>query len=178
MTPEDSIYRFRLRTLALTEELGNVRAACRAMGIHHSTIYRWKRQAEQYGLELLRPRERRRPQMANATSPVVEQRVVVPCSSQGQASRWVSRASARIPAELARPKWGGLRLSANGFWRVLKRHRLNTRAKRLGQAPGPSGWAWSPATRRRPNRPPPSRRRSAIWRPPEQESWCSSTAST
>ena len=76
MTPEDSIYRFRLRTLALAEELGNVRAACRAMGIHHSTFYRWRRQAERYGLELLRPRERRRPQMANATSPVVEQRVV------------------------------------------------------------------------------------------------------
>ena len=53
MTPEDSIYRFRLRTLTLAEKLGNVRAACRVMGIHHSTFYRWKRQAEQYGLELL-----------------------------------------------------------------------------------------------------------------------------
>ena len=76
MTPEDSIYRFRLRALALAEELGNVRLACRAMGIHHSTFYRWKRQVEQYGLDLLRPRERRRSQMANATSPLVEQRVV------------------------------------------------------------------------------------------------------
>ena len=46
MTPEDSIYRVRLRTLALAEELGNVRAACRVMGIHHSTFYRWKRQAD------------------------------------------------------------------------------------------------------------------------------------
>ena len=57
MTPEDSIYRVRLRTLALAEELGDVRAACRLMGIHHSTYYRWKRQVEQDGLELLRPRE-------------------------------------------------------------------------------------------------------------------------
>lgn len=54
MTPENSIYRFRLRTLALAEELGNVRAACQAMGIHYSTFYRWKQQAKQYGLELLR----------------------------------------------------------------------------------------------------------------------------
>ena len=60
MTPEDSAYRVRLRTLALAEELGSVRAACRAMGIHHSTYYCWKRRAEQYGLELRRPRERRR----------------------------------------------------------------------------------------------------------------------
>ena len=25
------------------------------MGIHHSTFYRWRRQAERYGLEMLRP---------------------------------------------------------------------------------------------------------------------------
>ena len=43
MILDDSIYRFRLRALALTEELGNVRAACRVMGIHHSPFYRWRR---------------------------------------------------------------------------------------------------------------------------------------
>ena len=76
MTPEDVLYRQRLRTFALAEELGSVRAACRVMGIHHSTFCRWKAQAERYGLELLGPRERRRPRMPNATSPLVEQRVV------------------------------------------------------------------------------------------------------
>ncbi len=44
MTPEDTIYRYRLRTLALAREIGSVRAACRVMGIHHSTYYRWKAQ--------------------------------------------------------------------------------------------------------------------------------------
>ena len=73
MTPDDQLYRFRQRTLALAEELGNVRAACRVMGIHASTFYRWRRDAERYGLEMLRPRERRRPRMPNATSPFVEQ---------------------------------------------------------------------------------------------------------
>ena len=63
MTPEDVIYRYRLRTLALAREIGSVRAACRVMGIHHSTYYRWKSQADSYGLTILRPRERRRPQM-------------------------------------------------------------------------------------------------------------------
>ena len=42
MTLEDVLYRQRLRTFALAEELGSVRAACRVMGIHHSTFYRWK----------------------------------------------------------------------------------------------------------------------------------------
>jgi hypothetical protein len=37
VTQDDLLYRFRLRTLALAAELGNVRAACRAMGIHPST---------------------------------------------------------------------------------------------------------------------------------------------
>ena len=45
MTPDDRLYRFRQRTLALAEELGSVRAACRMMSIHHSTFYRWRRDA-------------------------------------------------------------------------------------------------------------------------------------
>ena len=130
MTPEDVLYRQRLRTFALAEELGSVRAACRVMGIHHSTYYRWKAQAERYGLELLRPRERRQPRMPNATSPLVEQRVVA------FALGYPGFGPARIAAELARPKWGGIRLSHNGVWRILKRHGLNTRRKRLGLVAG------------------------------------------
>ena len=130
MTPEDVLYRQRLRTFALAEELGSVRAACRVMGIHHSTFYRWKAQAERYGLELLRPRERRRPRMPNATNPLVEQRVVA------FALGHPGFGPQRIAAELARPKWGGIRLSHNGVWRILKRHGLNTRRKRLGLVAG------------------------------------------
>jgi transposase InsO family protein len=59
---------------------------------------------------------------------------------------------ARIAAELARPKWGGIRLSTNGVWRVLGRHGLNTRAKRYGLV---AGYAAPPAPARPP--PPPER---------------------
>jgi hypothetical protein len=34
VTQDDLLYRFRLRAFAMAAELGNVRAACRAMGIH------------------------------------------------------------------------------------------------------------------------------------------------
>ncbi len=45
MTTDDALYRFRLRALALAAELGNARAmACRAMGIHPCTFYRWRTQ--------------------------------------------------------------------------------------------------------------------------------------
>jgi transposase-like protein len=55
VTQDDLLYRFRLRVFAIAAELGNVRAACRAMGIHPSTYYRWKRQLDRHGPEILRP---------------------------------------------------------------------------------------------------------------------------
>src|SRR5438067_5109882 len=42
----------------------------------------------------------------------------------------------RIASELARPRWGGIVVSANGVWRCLRRHGLNTRAKRLSLVAG------------------------------------------
>jgi transposase len=130
VTQDDLLYRFRLRTFAIAAELGNVRAACRAMGIHPSTYYRWKRQLDRHGPEMLRPRERRPPRMANQTSVLVEQRVVA------FALGHPGFGPARIAAELARAKWGGIRLSANGVWRVLRRHGLSTRARRYGLVAG------------------------------------------
>jgi transposase len=110
VTQDDLLYRLRLRTLAMATELGNVRAACRAMGIHPSTFYRWKHQLDRHGSEILRPRERRPPRMANQTSPLVEQRVVA------LALGHPGFGPARIAAELARPNWGGIQLSANATW--------------------------------------------------------------
>jgi transposase InsO family protein len=130
LTQDDALFRFRVRLFGLAEEMGNVRAACRAMGVHPSTYYRWKRQVLRFGLEILRPRERRRPRMANQTSPFVEQRVVA------FALGHPGFGPARIAAELRRDKWGGIVLSPNGVHRVLRRHGLNTRAKRLGLVAG------------------------------------------
>ena len=114
-----------------------MRLACRMMGVHPSTDYRWRRQVLAYGLEVLRPRERRRPRMPNATPPFVEQRVVA------FALGHPGFGPDRIAAELARPKWGGIRLSPNGVWRVLRRHGLNTRRRRLGLI---AGYAATPRT--------------------------------
>jgi Homeodomain-like domain len=99
-------------------------------GIHPSTDYRWKRQLDRHGPEILRPRERRMPRMANATSPLIEQRVVA------FALGHPGFGPARIAAELAQPRWGAISLSTNGVWRVLGRHGLNTRARRYGLVAG------------------------------------------
>src|SRR5215211_1106234 len=129
MTQDDVLFGYRLRLFDLAAR-STVTHACRTFGVHRSTYYRWRRQVERSGLEMLRPRERRRPQMPNQLSPLVEQRIVA--FSLGQPGF----GPRRIAARLARPEWGGLLVSPNGVWRCLARHGLNTRAKRLALAAG------------------------------------------
>jgi transposase InsO family protein len=52
VTNDDALYGFRLRLFALAREWGNVRAACRAMGVHPSSYYRWRRQLVRFGPEI------------------------------------------------------------------------------------------------------------------------------
>jgi transposase InsO family protein len=129
VSDDDVLYGYRMRLFALASEIG-VRAACRLMGVHHSTFYRWKAQVERSGLEMLRPRERRRPEMPNQLSPLVEQQIVAfALGHPGLGPR-------RVSAQLARPEWGGLLVSPNGVYKTLVRHGLNTRAKRLALVAG------------------------------------------
>ncbi len=129
MSQDDVLFGYRLRLFALAGEIG-VRAACRTMGVHHSTYYRWKRRVDRWGLEALRVRERRRPRMPNELGPHLEQRVIAfTLAHPGFGPK-------RIAAELARERWGGLRISANGVWRVLRRNGLNTRQRRFALIAG------------------------------------------
>jgi transposase InsO family protein len=129
MSEDDVLFGYRLRLFALAGEIG-VRAACRTMGVHHSTYYRWKRRVDRWGLEALRVRERRRPRMPNELGPHLEQRVIAfSLAHPGFGPK-------RISAELAREKWGGVRISPHGVWRVLRRYGLNTRTKRLALVAG------------------------------------------
>jgi transposase InsO family protein len=130
MGDDDVLFRFRLRLLSLAEELGNVRAACRLMAVHPSTYYHWKGVAETSGLEMLRPRERRRPRMPNQLSPIIEQRILAfSIAHPGLGPK-------RISASLAQERWGGIVVSHNGVWRVLHRHGLSRRVSRLSLVVG------------------------------------------
>jgi hypothetical protein len=63
--------------------------------------------------------------MPNQIGSHLEQRVIAFClGDPGFGPR-------RISAELARGKWGGLRISGHGIWRVPRRFGLNTRSRRL-----------------------------------------------
>ncbi len=91
--------------------------------------------------------------MPNQIGPHLEQRIIAfALGHPGYGPR-------RISAELAREKWGGLRISEHGIWRVLRPRR----AEHPHQAPGAD---------RAPSRPlraqaRPSRRPSATLTPPQ-----------
>ena len=129
MTQDDVLLGYRLQLFDLAART-TVTHACRIFGVHRSTYYRWRAMVERSGLEMLRPRERRRPQMPNQLSEMVEQRIVAFCLGHpGLGPR-------RVATRLARPQWGGLVVSPNGIYKTLVRHGLNTRAKRLALVAG------------------------------------------
>jgi hypothetical protein len=68
--------------------------------------------------------------MPQQLSPFVEERIVAfALGHPGYGPK-------RIASELRRERWGGIIVSHNGVWRCLRRHGLNTRAKRLSLVAG------------------------------------------
>ena len=129
MTNDDLLFRHRLRLFARASAVG-VSRACRELGYHRSSYYRWKPFVERHGLEILRPRERRPPRMPNQLPPFLEERIVAFALGQpGLGPR-------RIAAQLRRPMWGGLVVSASGVFKVLRRHGISTRRRRLSLVAG------------------------------------------
>ena len=66
-TSDEIIFHRRVRLLELAEELGNIAAACRQLGVSRTRFYEWKKLAENYGIEALWPKDRRRPAQPNET---------------------------------------------------------------------------------------------------------------
>jgi transposase InsO family protein len=129
MLDSDVLFGFRLQRLDQARVRG-VSEACRIFGVHRSAYYRWKAAVERSGLEMLRPRERRAPRMPNQLSPVIEARVLAfAIAHPGLGPR-------RISATLAQARWGGLVVSPNGVWRLLRRHGLSRRVNRLSLVAG------------------------------------------
>jgi len=67
VTPAEIIYQRRARVLDVARETGNIAETCRTFGVSRTTFYKWRSVAERYGVEALWPKDRRAPQMPNAT---------------------------------------------------------------------------------------------------------------
>jgi transposase len=121
VTPAEIIYHRRVQVLDRAGTT-SVTEACRTFGISRTTYYRWAGRAQRYGLAVLLPKGRRPPVMPTATPP--------------------DRVEALLAETVARPTIGaqrlvdhladrGVRLSASGVQKILRRHRLGRRAQRV-----------------------------------------------
>lgn len=123
MTLEDSVHAFRLHALHRAQELGNVSAACRELGISRTLFYRWKRDGERYGRDALHPRRRsprrgRRPALDSQ-----DERTIL-----AMALAWSTAGPQRISDELRK---AGRYIPPSTIYRALRRAGLGTRRERL-----------------------------------------------
>jgi len=125
VTPTEIIYHRRVRLLSLADELGNVSAACRQMGISRTRYYEWRATVAQYGLEALMPKDRRRAQLPNATpTHVVEDLLTLAVIEPTLGCRsYADRLGER-----------GYRIGKTTVQKLLVDHGLGRRAQRVARA--------------------------------------------
>lgn len=124
MTLEDRIQAQRLLAFRRADELGNVSAACRELGISRTLFYRWKRDYEAYGPDALHPRRRGARPGRPSEVPAHLERVVI-----GQALAQPAWGPQRLAAQLRRQ---GVFFAPSTIYRILRRVGLATRLQRLG----------------------------------------------
>jgi transposase-like protein len=77
MTLEDKVHAFRLHLFGRAQELGNVSAACRELGVSRSLYYPLRQRFTRYGADGLHPTRRRgRPGRPAQLDAVVERQIV------------------------------------------------------------------------------------------------------
>jgi transposase len=76
MTTREQLIRARLGLLAMAAELKNIAKACKIAGVSRSQFYAMKKAYELHGKEGLGPRTRKKPEMPNRTSAVVEEQIL------------------------------------------------------------------------------------------------------
>jgi len=122
VTTEEKLIRSKMSLLDLAAYLKNVSEACRVMGCSRDTFYRVKKAYDEGGLEALKEKSRRKPNIKNRVSEEVEEAIVAfaleePAYGQKRA------------ADTLRQR--GVFISPAGVRCVWLRHGLETFAKRL-----------------------------------------------
>ena len=122
MTTEEKLIKNKLGLLHLASYLKNVSEACRAMGYSRDTFYRVKKAYEEGGLEALKEKSRRVPNIRNRVSEEVEKAVIE------FALKEPAYGQKRVSDEL---RQRGVFISPAGVRCVWLRHDLETFQKRL-----------------------------------------------
>jgi transposase InsO family protein len=122
MTTEEKLIRNKLGLLQLASYLKNVSEACRVMGYSRDTFYRFKQAYDEGGIEALKEKNRRKPNIRNRIPEDIEQAVIefaleYPAFGQKRASDTLRQQ--------------GTFISPAGVRCVWLRHNLHTFQKRL-----------------------------------------------
>ena len=130
MTNHAIVWRFRRQVMLEAARLGNVSEACRRAGVSRTTYYRWLGRYLTYGPDGLAPKCSRPPRHPLRLSARREQTVIA-CALAGP-----TLGPAQVAGALASERWGALSVSKTTVWRVLARHGLQTKARRLAVLEG------------------------------------------
>lgn len=121
MTPADIIYQRRCHVIERAAVVG-VSGACREAGVSRPSYYRWRDRAARYGLSALLPKGRRRP-VVRARCPHTKRRSVL--------AEAIARPTLGARRLLEHLEERGIRRSASGVQKVLRRHNVGTRRQRV-----------------------------------------------
>jgi transposase InsO family protein len=122
MTADEKVARSKMSLLELAEFLKNVSEACRVMGVSRQHFYDIKKAYAEGGLEALREKTRRKPNLKNRVAPEIEQAVVEMAIEQP------AYGQVRASNELRKR---GILVSPGGVRNIWQRHELETFKKRL-----------------------------------------------
>ena len=122
MTAHEKVARSKMNLLELAEYLQNVSEACRVTGVSRQHFYDIKKAYEEGGLEGLREKTKRKPNIKNRVAPEIERAVVEMAIEQP------AYGQLRASNELRK---GGVLISPGGVRSIWLRHELETFKKRL-----------------------------------------------
>ena len=123
MTLEDKVQSHRLHALQRAQQLGNVSAACRELGVSRTVFYRWRSQLAEYGVDGLHPNRRSaNPGRPHSLSVQDEQAILA------LAVGYPTRGPVFYSYQLAQQ---GRCLSSSTIYRALRRVSLGTHIERL-----------------------------------------------
>jgi len=122
MTPQEMLLKHKLSLLQLAEQLQNIRAACKMMGVSRQHYYDIKERFEQAGVIGLREKERQPPRMPNQTPLDIEERIL------DYSLKHPTYGKDRVVIQI---RLHGIITSASAIERIWKRNNLRTKFKRL-----------------------------------------------
>lgn len=137
MTPTEIIYHRRVRVLEHTAASKNVSETCRVFGISRTRFYEWKKLADSHGLDALTPKDRRSPQMPNATPTWVVNELLTMAAAEPTIGcrQYADRLADR-----------GYLLGKTTVQDLLVRHGLGRRSQRVARAAALAALVGGPVT--------------------------------